>query len=563
MRDSVIDEIKSRLDIVQIVGEYVRLQKAGVNYRANCPFHEEKTPSFFVSPSRQTWHCFGSCSEGGDIFKFVMKIEGIEFGDALRMLAQKAGVELKKEDPRVRSERERLYEICELATKFYEKQMESKKGVECLKYLQDRGITKDSVAKWRIGYAPEGGLTDWLVGKGYKRDEVDKAGLSVNGRDRFRSRIMFPIFNLGSQVVGFGGRISPGSKDDAKYINSPATVLYDKSRILYGLDKAKLEIRKKDYCLLVEGYTDVILSSQAGYDNIVSTSGTALTSDQLDILKRYTDNLYTAFDMDLAGNSATKRGINLARGKGFNIKVVTMIPGLDPADMIKDKLAEWKKGIEEACSVMDFYLSNSLQQNDLETVEGKKKIADMVLPEIKIIENSIEKDSWINKLANLLEVSPEAVRQEIDKKKIDSSNVVQEKEKVSLGRRQLLEKTLIISALQKPEVLEGLEDMSCLSAETVSLLEQVKKGEKPEREDFNALAMQAEVAEGLDAKQEFWSCYNELKKLQIKEQLTKCHLSIKKMEGSQDEEESQKALQEFQNYCESLQDCEKGEDLSR
>jgi DNA primase len=562
MRDSVIDEIKSRLDIVQVVGEYVRLQKAGINYRARCPFHEEKTPSFFVSPSRQTWHCFGSCSEGGDVFKFIMKIEGIEFGDALRMLAQKAGVELKKEDPRIRSERERLYEICELATKFYEKQMESKKGLECWKYLQDRGFNKESVVKWRIGYSPEGGLTDWLVGQGYKRDEVNKVGLSVNGRDRFRSRIIFPIFNLGSQVVGFGGRVSPGSKDDAKYINSPATILYDKSRILYGLDKAKLEIRKKDYCLLVEGYTDVILASQAGYDNIVSTSGTALTSDQLDILKRYTDNLYTAFDMDLAGNSATKRGINLARSKGFNIRVVTMVSGLDPADMIKEKPEEWKQGIEKACSVMDFYLHTALQQNDIETVEGKKKIADTVLPEIKIIENSIEKDSWINKLANLLEVSSEAVRQEIDKQKVESSNLIEEKQKISIGRRQLLEKTLIISALKKPEVLQEIKDMSCLSSETVSLLEQIKKGEKLETEEFNALAMQAEVTEDFDAKQEFHSCYNELKKLQIKEQLTKCHLSIKKMEGSQDEEKSQKALQEFQNYCESLQDCEKGEDLS-
>jgi len=268
MISSPIDEIKNRLDIVEVVGSYIKLKKAGANYRALCPFHSEKKPSLFVSPARQIWHCFG-CGAGTSAFDFVMKIEGVEFGDALRILAKKAGVELKREDPRVRTERQRLYGICELACRFFGRQLEkSSTGKATQKYLLGRGITQKSIKKWRLGYAPDiwQALSDFLVSKGYKREEIAKAGLALksektqNYYDRFRGRIIFPIFDFNSQVIGFGGRLlsthhpfSPPTRpkeeipsEVAKYINTPNTLIYDKSRVLYGLDKAKIAIRKKD-----------------------------------------------------------------------------------------------------------------------------------------------------------------------------------------------------------------------------------------------------------------------------------------------------------------------------
>lgn len=395
MISSPIDEIKSRLDIVEVISSYIKLQKAGANYRALCPFHSEKKSSFFVSPARQIWHCFG-CNSGGDIFRFIMQIEGVEFGDALRMLAQRAGVELKPLKPELITERQRLYEICELAAQFFEKQLESKTGQEVKKYLLNRGISAETIKKWRLGYSPDlwQGLSDFLTSKNYKKEEIEKAGLAIKNEkgkfyDRFRGRVMFPVFDLNSQVIGFGGRIFEEEKkaekeiEEAKYINTPSTLLYDKSRVLYGLDKAKLAIRKNDFCILVEGYTDVILSNQSGYENVVATSGTALTPYQLKILKRYSENLYTSFDMDVAGDSATKRGIDLAQIQGFNIKVIVLPEGLDPADVISRNSQEFGELIKKSLSILEFYFQNTFSRFDKKTPEGKKNISKILLPVIK------------------------------------------------------------------------------------------------------------------------------------------------------------------------------------
>jgi len=373
MLTSPIDEIKNRLDIVEVVGSYIKLQRAGANFRALCPFHSEKTPSFFVSPARQIWHCFG-CGKGGSIFNFIMEIEGVEFGDALRILAQRAGVELKRQPPELRTQRQRLYEISEWATRFFEKQLEgSSLGKEAKKYLLSRGINEESIKKWRIGYSPDTweGLSNFLVSKGYKKEELEQAGLAIKSDqgsfyDRFRGRIIFPIFDLNSQVVGFSGRIFK-TTDPAKYINTPNTLIYDKSRILYGLDKAKVEIRKKESCILVEGNTDVIITQQAGWENAVATSGTALTPFQLKILKRYSDNLLIAFDMDLAGETATKRGIDLAQTQGFNIKVVRLPEGKDPAETIAMNPNQWEKAINSAVSILDFYFETAFAKADPKT----------------------------------------------------------------------------------------------------------------------------------------------------------------------------------------------------
>jgi DNA primase len=431
MISSPIEEIKNRLDIIEVIGSYIKLQKAGANYRACCPFHSEKKPSFFVSPARQIWHCFG-CSKGGDIFGFVKEIEGVEFGDALRILAQRAGVELKKytrEEAVFRSEREKLYEICELATKFFEKQLwESKSGEAPRKYLLDRGLKEETIRKWRIGYAPDvwQGLSDFLDSRSYTKQEIEKAGLALTSEqgsfyDRFRGRIIFPIFDLNSQVVGYGGRVfkDKDNKEIAKYVNTPQTLLYDKSRILYGLDKAKVEIRKKDCCIMVEGYMDLIMVSQAGFENVVATSGTALTPFQLKILKRYTENILSSFDMDVAGDAATKRGIDLAQAQGFNVKVITLPEGKDPAEAILKDPKVWEESMKSAKSILDFYFETTFSKFDKEDPEGKRGISKILLPVMKRIPNKIVQAHWIGELAKRFRLKEEHIEEELKKVKTE------------------------------------------------------------------------------------------------------------------------------------------------
>ncbi len=442
--DSQIEEIKNKLNVLDVVGSYMKLTKTGINYRGVCPFHQEKSPSFFVSPGRQMWHCFG-CGKGGSIYDFVMGIEGVEFGDALRILAAKAGVQLKRENAELRTERQRLYEICNWACSFFEKQLEaSEVGKEVKEYLLKRGITDESIKKWRVGYSPDlwNSLTDFLIGKGYQREEVVKVGLAIHKEnsqdsyDRFRGRIMFPVFDLNGQVVGFGGRVFKQQNETAKYINTPQTLLYDKSGILYGLNNAKLAVRKKAECVVVEGYTDVIMAHQAGYENTVAASGTALTSQHLVMLKRYSENLVLAFDMDVAGDSATKRGINNAQELGFNIKIIgsygpaaaqgsggqgMVYEKSDPAEIILKDAKIWENAVTGAKSIMDYYMDFSFGHFDAKTPEGKKEISKIVLPAIKRLVNGIEQSHWIQVLAEKLGVSQEVIKEELGKVKEEKS----------------------------------------------------------------------------------------------------------------------------------------------
>jgi len=585
---SPIDEIKSRLDIVEVIGSYIKLKKAGANYRALCPFHSEKNPSFFVSPARQIWHCFG-CGAHGDIFGFVMQIEGVEFGDALRILAQRAGVELKPRSPewqKLKTERQKAYEICELATKFFEKQLEgSPKGKEAKKYLLGRGIVQESIKKWRIGYSPDtwSGLSDFLVSQGYKNEEIVKAGLAVRKEeisniqyptsniqsyDRFRGRIIFPIFDLNSQVIGFGGRIfSVNQRADqresastiAKYINTPNTILYDKSRVLYGLDKAKVEIRKKDFCLLMEGYTDVILAHQAGFENTVSTSGTALTTSQLAILKRYSDNLYLAFDMDIAGDSATKRGIDLAQLSGFNLKIVTLPEDKDPADIISKDPKEFEKLINNSLSILDFYFQNAFSQFDKAKPEGKREISKILLTIIKRVPNKIEQSFWISKLAKNLEVKEEKVEEEL--KKIPPTTFQEEEfsqiEHTKSGggqksRKELLEERLMTLILKSPQCLSQIDKkfISLFSPATQEILNnfQNQKNLSQENSDsLNYLYLKSEVEE-IEEKEivpEIQFCLKEVQSLEIKSKLNEISREIKKAEEDKNPEKVKKLTQEF------------------
>jgi DNA primase len=573
---SPVEEIKNRLDIVEVIGSYIKLQKAGANFRALCPFHSEKKPSFFVSPSRQIWHCFGGCSEGGDIFKFVMKIEGVEFGDALRILAQKAGVELKPRTPEFakwQTERQRLYEICELAAKFFEKQLEkSKAGKEAKKYLLGRGISQDSIKKWRLGYAPDvwQGLSDFLSSQSYREKEVEKAGLGLTSEkgsfyDRFRGRIIFPIFDLNSQVVGFGGRVfkEKDKKEVAKYVNTPNTLLYDKSRILYGLDRAKVEIRKKDACILVEGYTDVIMAHQTGTQNIVATSGTALAPYQLKIIKRYSENLILGFDMDVAGDSATKRGIDLAQSLGFNLKVTRLPEGKDAADIILKNPKEWEKALENPKSILEFYFQSAFSGRDPETPEGKKEISKILLPVLKRIPNEIEKSYWVQRLAGELKVKEESIEEELKKVKLEEEIYgLEPEEQINLpakSRKELLEERLLTMVLKSPQ------NLSLLGEKEKEFLTNLKNKAAENEEYFNYLSLKAEIDETLphllphlasqgSAVEEFTEkeilaetqlCLKELQSLGIKNQLDKISQEIKKAESEKNSGKIKELTEEF------------------
>lgn len=585
--DSQIEEIKNKLNVLDIVGSYVKLSKTGVNYRGLCPFHNEKGPSFFVSPGRQMWKCFG-CGKGGDIFEFIKEIEGVEFGDALRLLASKAGVELKRENPQVTSERKKLYEICDLACSFFEKQMgNSAFGKTAKEYLLKRGIKEESIKKWRLGYSPDTwqGLSDFLVGRGYSREEIVRAGLAVqsekgnNPYDRFRGRIIFPIFDLNSQVIGFGARIfkEADKKETAKYINTPQTLLYDKSNVLYGINYAKLAIRKNNQCVLTEGYTDAIMCHQAGFDNTVAVSGTALTPRHLNNLKRYTDNLLLSFDMDVAGDSATKRGINLAESQGFNIKVIDTYSGAkDPAEIILENPENWQASVKNARSIMDYYFDSAFLKFDKANPQSKKEIGKIILPAIKRLQNKIEQSHWIQKLAAKLAVSQEAVSEELKSINLDGPPVQVatvavkggEKNDLSIGgRKKLLEDKIVSLIVKDPGSLNLIEEShyGLFCERTKSLIESIKKSALQKGNDsgailadiskdqykdfFDTLALRAEVEYEEDGPDEIQLCLSQLKDIELRNRLSDISGAVK-LEN--DEQKREELIKEFNKKAKEL-----------
>jgi len=419
------DEIKSRLDIVDVLREYIQLKPAGINFRANCPFHHEKTPSFMVSPEKQIWHCFG-CQDGGDIFSFVMKIEGINFVEALRLLAPKAGVQLKAQNPKLTSQRNRLLDILDLSSKYYHKVlMESGQAKWARDYLENRGLEESIIEEWGIGYSPNSwdDLINFLKSKGYNDGEIFSAGMSIKkegmGRyyNRFRDRIMFPIRDVNSNVLGFSARVNPEKEEEekmGKYINSPQTMIYDKSKVLFGLDKAKLEIKREELAIIVEGQMDVITAHQNGFKNVIASSGTALTEEQILLIKRYCENIALSFDMDKAGEMAAKRGINQAMKAEMNIKVIELPNGKDPDECIKKNKDEWIKSVKSAKHIMQYYIDKTFDGLDLEQIADRREAVKILLPIIAKLYNKIEQDFWIKKLSQKIDVGENLLREALN-----------------------------------------------------------------------------------------------------------------------------------------------------
>ena len=434
MSVGVTAEIKSKLDIVELIGEQVPLKKAGQSYKGLCPFHSEKTPSFVVTPGRESWKCFG-CGKGGDIFNFVMERDGIGFPEALQRLAARAGVELDERTSREDARRKRLRDVLESAITFYHQVLTgSRHGHAALEYLHGRGITDETIATFQLGYAPDAWdeLSKRLVEKrGFRPDELEMVGLAARGRrpasagslgvyDRFRGRVIFPIRDASGGAIGLGGRVfgeradgtgNDGPKDGPKYLNSPATPLFDKSRALYLIDRAKTPIRKAKQAVIVEGYTDALAAHQAGFSNVVASLGTALTPGQVELLTRYAPAIALAYDVDPAGQSAGSFGavelstlIGEAQRSGApigltEVSVVRLPEAKDPDEVIRADPEAWRAAVASSRPVMEYLIDLYSERFDSRTVEGRKRLVAAVVPALRRVTDPVERDGYLQLLA--------------------------------------------------------------------------------------------------------------------------------------------------------------------
>lgn len=461
---STIDEVKQKTDIVEVVGQYLPLTKAGRVFKGLCPFHSEKHPSFFVYPERQSWHCFGACNTGGDVLSFVMKKEDTDFGTALRLLAERAGVALsvKFEPEAGGKEKERLYQINQAAAQyFYSLLLSSPVAEKALNYVTARGFSSKTIDDFQLGFSPNRweALTQYLLERGYTEDELLAIGLIIKAEDgqthdRFRNRLMFPIFDTRGRITGFGARVLDDSLP--KYVNSPQTPIFDKSGILYGINRASAAIRQQDLAVIVEGYMDVITAHQNGFNNVVASMGTSITEKQVNILKRITRNIALALDADTAGEEAMLRCVGYENMLDAEIKVIILPSGRDPDDVIKEDTGVWQKLLGEALPVIDYTFGKVASTFDLTTAKGKSLVVDRLLPIIAGIKNDIRRDHYLRKAAELIGVSYSAIEAALSRIKPDRRAVEPRKATVERALQPMvsspLEQDCLTLLLQHPEL---------------------------------------------------------------------------------------------------------------
>ena len=433
---SPVEQIKGKLSIKDVVESYVKLEKAGVNYKGKCPFHNEKTPSFFVSPGRETFHCFG-CGKGGDIFTFVEEIEGVEFKEALKTLAERAGVHLEARFPiggSQSSEVSKLRDIMSMSVDFYQESLT--RSEQAKNYLKERGLTDESIHTFKLGFAPVGwrNLSIYLKAKGYSEVDAEKVGLIIKAKsrqeagspdpqggsrgyyDRFRGRLMFPFFDFSGRAIGYSARVLESVTDDnqGKYINSTETPLFRKSKVFYGFDQAKNAIREKDKVLLVEGQLDVIMAHQVGTNNALGVSGTALTGEHIEQLSRLTNNLVLVLDADEAGFRASERSVRLALQADMYVSVVELPEGADPASCIKENVEIWQVALGRERSYIDYAL-DIIKKRAVTEKDTYRHVQDYLYGHIVDMYNEIEKDKILQKISGLLGASLEATRADLAK----------------------------------------------------------------------------------------------------------------------------------------------------
>ncbi len=470
-----VEDIKGRLAIEDVISRYVELKRAGRNFRGLSPFSSEKTPSFMVSPEKQIWHDFSS-GKGGNMFSFVMEMEGVDFKGALELLARQAGVDLTQYrsgyDAERGKEKERLYEATELAAKFY--QIHFSKTPEAYEYiLKKRGYTKQTALDFRIGYSPNGDadLSKFLLKKGFSEQEIQRAGLASKRyrdmRDMFRGRIMIPLQDQQGRVIGFTARLLNDEPNAPKYINTPQTPLYDKSRHVFGLHLAKESIRKNNYAVVVEGNMDVVASHQAGVLQTVATAGTAMTEQHLKILGRFTHDVRLAFDQDSAGLQATERAIPLAAKADISLSIITVPGSKDPDELIQKDPKAWEKVITEPQYALDWLIDRYKKELDINSAQGKRQFSDILLKVIRALTDSVEQDHYITQIAELIGVSPDALRSKLkqtsgerkimrksaEQPKLDPMRVEQVK-----TQNQILSLLLLVPKV-RPEIIKITADM--------------------------------------------------------------------------------------------------------
>ena len=580
--NSPVVKIKERLSIEEVVSSYIKLERAGSNLKARCPFHNEKTPSFFVSVDRGTYYCFG-CGASGDIFTFVEEFEGLDFKGALKLLADRAGVqlevysrEMKEAKDKTQSEKDKLYEEMEEATKFFENNLV--KNEEVLLYLKSRGLNEKSIKDFRIGFA----ILDWrklydcLKSKNFTDIEIEKAGLAKRpdqeiGKqnkamyDRFRGRIMFPISDSSGRVIAFSGRIFTDDGKSAKYLNSPETPIFSKNAVLFGIDKAKDSIRKNNFSILVEGQMDLIMSHQAGYHNTVATSGTALSDStiskervvsNLGLIRRLSGNLVLAFDADKAGANATIRAGKIALSLGMDVKVVEMPEGVDPADFIGKSGADvWREAIKNSKHIIEFLLNKTLKNYSNDMRKVGREVKEKILPFVNALESSIEKMHFVKLISDVSSISQDALKDDL--KKIEQE-LKYEKEEIKeagealnkLYRKDYIERKLLGIALWQKSLAIPTIDFEMI----LDKLGNIYKKYEDIKED---LIFEAEVfyANSENLKKSVTEMFFNLEEENINEKLSKKMLELRQ---TQDQERGKMILQEINELNKKKEDIKNG-----
>ncbi|HSX57979.1 MAG TPA: DNA primase [Candidatus Saccharimonadales bacterium] len=581
-RSSQIDEVKSKIDIVQLVGGYVALKKAGRNYKGLCPFHSEKTPSFMVSAERQIFKCFG-CNEGGDAITFYQKIEGLEFGQALKALADKVGVRLADYQPNpAEKQRDTFLQINEKTAEFYHYLLaKHPSGKKALEYLKNRGLNEKTIDDWQLGFAPDSWDTTFkfLIKKKFEPKDITASGIALpsTGRgayDRFRKRIMFPIRNIAGSTVAFSGRIF--GEGEPKYLNSPDNLLFNKSNNLFGIDKAKIEIKRENQAVLVEGNLDVISSHQAGVTNVVAPLGTALTEKQVDLMRRFASELVVSFDQDSAGYAASLRVVELAEKAGLTLKL-TEIAGKDPDELIKKDPKAWKEAIKNSVPIYDFLINNLLERYSNQSPESFRKITKEILPYLNKIDNELTLSHYERLLATKLSVSEESVKKELAKQ--GSPTPVKGEEKVETEKKIIAEKIrvetylleLILQSQTLPKEVSS-EDFEVrrlrnifeiLQKSSTNFQFSLKSLKVPEelQEIFDRLTLAELASESVKNSQslqrEIDTCVRRLKELNLRTELKKVSLAIKQAEIARNNSQIDSLSKNFQELSEQLALLEK------